>query len=38
MTFENLSNDLCIITDWAYQQKMSFNLRRSKQSSKSYLL
>ena len=24
-SFENLSNDLCIISNWAYQWKMSFN-------------
>ena len=28
--FENLSNDLCIISIWAYQWKMSFNQDRSK--------
>ena len=28
--FENLSNDLCIISIWAYRWKMSFNQDRSK--------
>ena len=31
-SFENLSNDLCIISNWDYQWKMSFNLDRSKQA------
>ena len=31
-SFENLSNDLCIISNWAYQWKMSFNPDRSKQA------
>ena len=31
-SFENLSNDPCIISNWAYQWKMSFNLDRSKQA------
>ena len=30
--FQNLSNDLCIISNWAYQWKMSFNPDRSKQA------
>ena len=30
--FQNLSNDLCIISNWAYQRKMSFNPDRSKQA------
>ena len=29
---ENLSNDLCIINNWSYQWKMSFNPDRSKQA------
>ena len=29
-SFENESNDLCVISNWAYQRKMSFNLDRSK--------
>ena len=32
--FENLSNDLFIISNWAYQWKMSFNPNRSKQTEK----
>ena len=31
-SFQNLSNDLCIISNWAYQWKMSFNPDRSKQA------
>ena len=31
-SFENLSNDLCIISNWAYQWKISFNPHRSKQA------
>ena len=31
-SFENLCNDLCIISNWAYQWKMSFNPDRSKQA------
>ena len=31
-SFQNLSNDLCVISNWAYQWKMSFNLDRSKQA------
>ena len=31
-SFENLSNDLCIISNWAYQWKMSCNPDRSKQA------
>ena len=31
-SFENLSNDLCIISNWAYQWKMSFNPDISKQA------
>ena len=31
-SFENLSNDLFIISNWAYQWKMSFNPDRSKQA------
>ena len=30
--FENLSNDLCIISNWANQWKMSFNLDGSKKA------
>ena len=30
--FQNLSNNLCIISNWAYQWKMSFNPDRSKQA------
>ena len=30
-SFQNLSNDLCIISNWAYQWKMSFNPDRSRQ-------
>ena len=30
--FENLNNDLCIISNWAYQRKMSFNPDRTKQA------
>ena len=30
-SFQNLSNDLCIISNWAYQCKMSFNPDRSRQ-------
>ena len=30
--FQNLSNDLCIISNWANQWKMSFNPDRSKQA------
>ena len=33
-SFENLSNDLFIISNWAYQWKMSFNPDRSKQAEK----
>ena len=29
-SFQTLSNDLCIISNWAYQWKMSFNPDRSK--------
>ena len=29
---QNLSNDLCVISNWAYQWKMSFNPDRSKQA------
>ena len=29
-SFENLNNDLCTISNWAYQWKMSFNPDRSK--------
>ena len=31
-SFPNLSNDLCFISNWAYQWKMCFNLDRSKQA------
>ena len=31
-SFQNLSNDLCVISNWAYQWKMYFNLDRSKQA------
>ena len=31
-SFQNLSNDLCVISNWAYQWKMSFKLDRSKQA------
>ena len=31
-SFQNLSNDLCVISNWAYQLKMSFNPDRSKQA------
>ena len=31
-SFESLSNDLFIISNWAYQWKMSFNPDRSKQA------
>ena len=31
-SFENLSNDLFILSNWSYQWKMSFNLDRSKQA------
>ena len=31
-SFENLSNDLFIISNWAYEWKMSFNPDRSKQA------
>ena len=31
-SFQNLSNDLCVISNWAYQWKMSFNTDRSKQA------
>ena len=31
-SFENLKNDLCIISNWAYQWKISFNPDRSKQA------
>ena len=31
-SFQNLSNDLCVISNCAYQWKMSFNLDRSKQA------
>ena len=31
-SFENLSDDLCIISNWAYQWKMSFNPNKSKQA------
>ena len=31
-SYENLSNDLCIITNWADQWKMSFNLDGSKKA------
>ena len=34
--FENLSNDLCVISNWAYQWKMSFNLDRSKQAQEKH--
>ena len=30
--FENLTNDICITNNWAYQWKMSFNSDRSKQA------
>ena len=30
-SFQNLSNDLCVTSNWAYQWKMSFNPDRSKQ-------
>ena len=30
-SFQNLSNDLCVISNWAYQWKMCFNPDRSKQ-------
>ena len=33
-SFESLSNDLFIISNWAYQWKMSFNPDRSKQTEK----
>ena len=32
ISFQNLSNDLCVISNWAYQWKMSFNPDRSKQA------
>ena len=31
-SFENLSNDLFMISNWDYQWKMSFNQDRSKQA------
>ena len=31
-SFGNLSNDLCIISNWAYQWEVSFNPDRSKQA------
>ena len=31
-SFENLSNDLCILSNWGYQRKMSFKQDRSKQA------
>ena len=31
-SFENLRNDLCIISNWAYQWRTSFNPDRSKQA------
>ena len=31
-SFQNLSNDLCVISNWAYQWKMSFKPDRSKQA------
>ena len=31
-SFQNLSNDLCVISNWAYQWKMSLNPDRSKQA------
>ena len=31
-SFQNLSNDLCVISNWAYQWKLSFNPDRSKQA------
>ena len=31
-SFQNLSNDLCVISNWAYQLKMSFNTDRYKQA------
>ena len=31
-SFQNLSNDLCVISNWAYEWKMSFNPDRSKQA------
>ena len=33
-SFENLSNDLCIISNWDYQWEMSFNPDGSKQAPK----
>ena len=31
-SFQNLSNDLCITSNWAYQWKMSFNPDKFKQA------
>ena len=31
-SLENLSNDLCILSNWGYQRKMSFKQDRSKQA------
>ena len=31
-SFQYLSNDVCVISNWTYQWKMSFNLDRSKQA------
>ena len=33
-SFQNLSNNLCIKSNWTYQWKMSFNLDKSKQAQK----
>ena len=37
-SFQNLSHDLCIIRNCAYQWKMSFKADRSKQAGRSYFL
>ena len=34
LTFENLSNDLHIMIDWAYHSKVYFNVDKSKQAQK----
>ena len=31
-SFENLGNDLCIISNWAYQWKLSYDPGRSRQA------
>ena len=33
-SFDILSNNLCVISNWAYQRKMSFNLDNTKQVQK----